>query len=206
MLNLYAGIGGNRALWPADAQVTAVEFDEATAQAYRELWPDDEVIVADAHEYLLAHFTQGWDLIWASPPCQTHSRLNAFEAGKGRYRYPDIGQLYGEILLLKHRAKAFWVVENVIAYYEPLVPPSTVLGRHWFWANFDIPYRNFPHSTVLRVAQHRRSNTPKSQKAWTKNMLKVTEAHDYAEAYGVRPPPLWRTGIGCKNGARTATW
>ena len=28
VLTLYAGIGGNRALWPDTVQVTAVEFDE----------------------------------------------------------------------------------------------------------------------------------------------------------------------------------
>lgn len=177
VLNLYAGIGGNRALWPAEVQVTAVEFDPETAAAYAELWPNDEIIIADAHQYLLEHFTDGWDLIWASPPCQSHSRLNAFEAGKGRYRYPDIGQLYGEILLLQHRHKKPWVIENVIAYYQPLIAPTAVVGRHWYWSNFPIP--KTPPSQLLRLTGSRKA----SDKRLTARQM--AEAPDYATAYGI---------------------
>ena len=31
------------------------------------------------------------------------------------------------------------MVENVISYYEPPIPPTATLGRHRFWANFPIP-------------------------------------------------------------------
>ena len=39
--------------------------------------PDNTVIVADAHQYLLDHYSE-FDFIWTSPPCQTHSRANYF--------------------------------------------------------------------------------------------------------------------------------
>jgi len=45
--------------------------------------------------------------------------------------------LYQEIILLKHLFKGNWVVENVIAYYEPLIRPFEV-QRHHFWSNFTI--------------------------------------------------------------------
>ena len=53
ILNLYAGIGGNRKLWGEKHKITAVEYDENIAAIYKDLYPNDNVIVADAHDYLL---------------------------------------------------------------------------------------------------------------------------------------------------------
>ena len=47
-------------------------------------------------------------------------------------------ELYEEILFLKHNFKGGWVVENVKPYYTPLIPPTKVVGRHYFWSNFKI--------------------------------------------------------------------
>lgn len=58
ILNLYAGIGGNRKLWGEDNEVTAIEYDENIAKIYQENFPNDKVIVTDAHEYLLEHFRE----------------------------------------------------------------------------------------------------------------------------------------------------
>ena len=52
VLNLYAGIGGNRKLW-TDCEVTAVEYDSKIAAVYKKNFPNDIVIVADAHKYLV---------------------------------------------------------------------------------------------------------------------------------------------------------
>lgn len=46
--------------------------------------------------------------------------------------------LYQEIIFLDHFFKGKWVVENVKPYYEPLIAPTKILGRHYFWANFEI--------------------------------------------------------------------
>lgn len=146
ILNLYSGIGGNRKLWGDEHQVTAVEYKPDIAAVYRDYFPNDTVVVGDAHKYLLDHYEE-FDFIWSSPPCTTHSqvgRLRAFNKhneSTGQYsppRYPDMS-LYQEILLLKHFFKGKWLVENVISYYTPLIPPQQ-MGRHWYWSNFHIPY------------------------------------------------------------------
>ena len=46
-------------------------------------------------------------------------------------------KLYEEILFLKHYFKGKWVVENVIAFYDPLITPRK-LDRHHYWSNFHI--------------------------------------------------------------------
>jgi len=140
VLNLYAGIGGNRKLWK-DVDVTAVEINPDIAATYQKLFSDDIVIVDDAHNYLLEHF-QDFDFIWSSPPCQSHSNTNHFLFGQGVRRFPDI-KLYEEIIFLKHWFKGKWVVENVKPYYESLIKPY-VCGRHYFWSNFvisDLPVK-----------------------------------------------------------------
>ena len=59
ILNLYACLGGNRYKWnevKEDIEVTAVEWDEELARLYQERFPNDTVIIADAHQYLLDHY------------------------------------------------------------------------------------------------------------------------------------------------------
>ena len=74
ILNLYAGIGGNRKLWGEEHKVTAIEYDEKIAEIYKENFPNDKVIVTDAHKYLLEHFRE-FDFIWASPPCPRDTKI-----------------------------------------------------------------------------------------------------------------------------------
>lgn len=133
VLNLYAGIGGNRKLWD-NCQVTAVEYTQKIADVYKAQHPYDEVVVADAHQYLLENYSS-FDFIWSSPPCQSHSKM--MKGGRNRKpRYPDM-KLYEEILFLQHNHKGLWVVENVVPYYKPLLEPAKQVGRHLFWSNFD---------------------------------------------------------------------
>lgn len=134
VLNLYAGIGGNRKLWK-DVEVTAVEMEPKIAEVYQSFFPQDTMIIGDAHDYLLQHFKE-FNFIWSSPPCQSHSVCNHFLKGQGIYRYPDM-KLWQEILFLKHFYKGKYCVENVKSYYEPIIP-SQEIGRHCFWANFHI--------------------------------------------------------------------
>jgi len=141
ILNLYAGIGGNRRFWPDKADITHVEYNEKIAEALRKFHPKDKVIVDDAHEYLLEHF-QEFDFIWSSPPCPTHSKLRKAGVGKNNQGnvdpvYPDM-DLYQQILLLKGYFNGKWIVENVKSWYDPLIKPQEV-GRHYYWANFDVP-------------------------------------------------------------------
>ena len=139
VLNLYAGLGGNRKLWK-NVDVTAVEYSDKIGSVYKKLYPQDTVIIGDAHQYLLENF-QNFDFIWSSPPCQSHSKM--IRSGKNRKpRYPDM-KLYEEVLFLKHNFKGLWVVENIIPYYKPLLPAKKV-GRHLFWSNFTIECRDIP--------------------------------------------------------------
>lgn len=141
ILNLYAGIGGNRKLWQGH-EVTAVEYDQATADVYKSFFPDDEVIVTDAHEFLLKNY-MNYDFIWASPPCPTHSDIRRCGVHAGQYEalYPDMA-LYQEIILLKNFAplETKFCIENVRPYYTPLIPPDFEIGRHFYWANFKVPF------------------------------------------------------------------
>jgi DNA (cytosine-5)-methyltransferase 1 len=139
VLNLYACLGGNRLLWE-DCEVTAVELDPELARMYQERFPNDTVIVADAHKYLLDHYKE-FDFIWTSPPCPTHSKAR-FAVAKNCDTntdavYPEM-TLYQEILFLQHYFKGKFVVENVTPYYEPLIP-AIKRGRHLYWTNFNLP-------------------------------------------------------------------
>jgi len=141
ILNLYACLGGNRYKWnevKEDIEVVAVEWDEELAKLYKDRFPNDTVIVADAHQYLLDHY-QEFDFIWSSPPCPTHSRARYWAIGANGKSptYPNLN-LYSEILLLDYHFKGKYVVENVIPYYEPMLNPKK-RGRHLYWTNFNLP-------------------------------------------------------------------
>lgn len=143
VLNLYACLGGNRYKWNEvhpNIKVTAVELDPELARLYKERFPNDEVIIADAHQYLLDHY-QEFDFIWSSPPCPTHSRLRKTNTGNGtrqsKASFPDM-KLYQEIIFLSHFFKGKYCVENVISYYEPLITPQK-RNRHYYWSNFKLP-------------------------------------------------------------------
>lgn len=149
ILNLYAGIGGNRKLWGDNHEVTAVENDEDIAKVYNELFPNDVVFAGhDAHDYLIKMFN-AYDFIWSSPPCPSHSRMRT-SLVKSPHVYPDM-KLYEEIIFLKHFCKVPWVVENVIPYYEPLIKPTVTIDRHHFWSNFNIPPLELPRNYKGRV-------------------------------------------------------
>ncbi len=142
VLNLYACLGGNRYKWDevADIEVTAVEWDEELAKLYQERFPNDTVIVADAHQYLLDHY-KDFDFIWSSPPCPSHSRARYWNSSNydttTKAIYPDL-KLYEEILFLQHYFKGKYIVENVIPYYHPLIEAKK-RGRHLYWTNFNLP-------------------------------------------------------------------
>jgi len=163
VLNLYAGIGGNRKLWQ-DVEVTAVEYDAEIADIYKHYFPGDRVIVCDAHEYLIDNYID-YDFIWSSPPCQTHSqiRYNIGYLANRKYKkvsakYPDM-KLYEEIIMLQYYYGGLWVIENTIPYYEPLIP-YTKSGGHAWWSNFTITpinhgNRNHRGGTVKSLSERK---------------------------------------------------
>ena len=165
ILNLYACLGGNRYKWNEvknDIEVTAVELDPECARLYQERFPNDKVIIADAHQYLLDHYNE-YDFIWSSPPCPTHSRLVQTNKNKIKMKYPDM-KLYEEILFLKHLFNGKYVVENVIPYYEPLIA-ACKRHRHLYWTNFNLP-------TILTHRKVKISNG-------TNEVKKLCKFHDF---------------------------
>ncbi len=138
ILNLYACLGGNRYKWGEEHQITAVELDPEAARLYQERFPNDTVIIADAHQYLLDHYKE-FDFIWSSPPCPSHTRINISQKTRDNWKpkYPSM-ILYEEILFLQHFYSGLFVVENVIPYYEPLIPAKK-RHRHLYWTNFELP-------------------------------------------------------------------
>ena len=147
ILNLYCGIGGNRKLWGDQHEITAIENDPDIAKIYQDFFPNDKVIVADAHKFLEEHFEE-YDFIWTSPPCPSHSRLRkvvSMSAGS-KAIYPDM-KLYEEILLLQGYFKGKYVVENVKSWYKPLIKPQEI-QRHYFWTNFFIEPKKFEKDSI----------------------------------------------------------
>jgi len=178
ILNLYAGIGGNRKLWGDEHEITAVENNAEIAKVYQQLFPNDTIIVGDAHDYLLKHFKE-FDFIWSSPPCQSHSKTNFFLSGQGIYRYPKM-ELYQEILFLKHWFKGKWLVENVIPYYKPLIAPTKILGRHQFWANFDIEDKEFNYVQIGTM------NRNASKEAQRKAIIREAQIPELLDLHGLK--------------------
>jgi DNA (cytosine-5)-methyltransferase 1 len=165
VLNLYACLGGNRYKWDevAEIEVTAVELDPEAARLYQERFPNDTVIIADAHQYLLDHYKE-FDFIWSSPPCPTHSRFQTSMKTIRKMQYPDM-KLYQEIIFLDNFFEGKYCVENVIPFYTPLIPAQQ-RGRHLYWTNF-----------ILPNDINERKNPDLSR---TKDLVnKLSEFHDY---------------------------
>ncbi len=169
ILNLYAGIGGNRKLWGDSHEITAVELNPEIAAIYRDFFPNDTGIIGDAHQYLLDHYKE-FDFIWSSPPCPTHSGVNHFLNAQGVIRYPDMA-LYQEVIFLQYFAKGKYVVENVKPYYSLLIPAKQI-GRHLFWANFLIP--NIIEKKVISVT----NTNGAMRRSWADHIKELQEYHD----------------------------
>jgi len=141
ILNLYACLGGNRAKWDEVAdnlEVTAVELKPELAEMYQKRFPNDKVVIADAHQYLLDQYKE-YDFIWSSPPCPTHSRIQTSLKERDTFKpcYPDM-KLYEEVIFLEQFFKGKYCVENVIPYYDLLIPGHK-RDRHIYWTNFNLP-------------------------------------------------------------------
>lgn len=150
VLNAYAGIGGNRHLWPDHWHVTAVEYDPRVAAEYARRYPADLVLVEDAHAVVLDRAAE-FDAVWTSPPCPSHSRLAL--VNEKRYGIPlaPDPRLWAEVEHLRglHSSSGIgYVVENVHTYYAPPISPDLVSTRHYYWAS-DVPLLLSPSSSGI---------------------------------------------------------
>lgn len=137
ILNLYAGVGGNRLYWPQDVEVHAVETDPAAVKIYAELYPKDTIDTRPALDVLLSDYRE-FDFIWASPPCTSHSRFRLVKK-------PELVDMtvYQLLIFLQTWYRKPFCVENVRPYY-PLLIPAIQRGRHLLWTNFYVPEFNVP--------------------------------------------------------------
>ena len=122
---MFAGIGGNRLYWGDKHKITAVEYNQQIASIYNKRFPNDQIYIGDAYQYFLDYFEK-FDIIWASPPCQTHSVQTYANVGyryKGvnrNIKYPDL-RFYSLILFCRNMFQGNWIIENVKPYYKPLI-------------------------------------------------------------------------------------
>lgn len=185
VLNLFAGIGGNRKMWK-NVEVTAIEIDPIVAEQYQKNYPHDKVIVGDAYDYLVKHFKE-FDFIWASPPCPTHSKFRNLWKGDGKldnktsgssFKLPDM-RLYSVIIFLQNFYKGDWVVENVIGYYDPLIRPY-IADNHYFWSNKPIPSfnknsRNITNQDLKSKSKERNMSIPDVNVSTRKKRLMLND-------------------------------
>ena len=77
---------------------------------------------------------------------------------------------YQQVILLQSWFKGKWVIENVIPYYDYLIKPNFLIGRHPFWSNFNIQEKEFNNVDVARsnteeLAEDLDFPVPRCQKA-----------------------------------------
>lgn len=144
LLHLYAGLGGTTELLDESVfDITHVEYTPKIAEVLQRRKPNQKVIIADAHQFLLDHFRE-YDFIVSGIPCQRHSKMNK-ATRHNMVRFVD-GKLFEEIIFLNTYFKGSWIVENVEPYYKPYGNPVKI-GRHLFWSNFEIkPMKDVPKS------------------------------------------------------------
>ena len=162
VLNAFAGFGGNTELWDREKfQVEHVENNLDRVLYLRDNFVHDPVHYQDAYEFIIRYFGD-YDVIWASPDCQTHSRgrlLQKIDNGnKGNFKYPDF-RLYELIIFLQHFCnEKIWIVENVIPYYDEYINPKAVVGRYNIWSNKTIQSRDMDHKLIRYIKANREYN------------------------------------------------
>ena len=180
VLNAFAGLGGNTELWDRKKyDVIHIENNINRYDFLADKFPDDVVIDRDAYEYIERYF-MAYDIIWASPPCQTHSSVRWLNESKPGFKYkiPDM-RLYGLIHFLKRAAKnQIWIVENVEPYYQPLIETKARVGRHIVWSNRYISDKKYPSDNIIHITKNRKDVRDRMNPEIGKYILEQVLDHD----------------------------
>lgn len=144
-LDLYCGAGGaSMGLYRAGFDVTGIDINPQPHYPFK-------FIQGDALEADLS----GYDLVWASPPCQRSSRMSNCRKGLAS-TYPQ--------LIPQTRQKLLdwggpWIIENVVG--APLNNPVMLCGAMFGLATYR--HRLFESSIVLHTPPHPEHLTPSSK-------------------------------------------
>ncbi len=71
------------------------------------------------------------------PTLSNTLKVTNFSQNKGKDEIPRY-EIYQEIIFLDNFFNGKYCVENVIPFYEPLIPAKK-RGRHLYWTNFNLP-------------------------------------------------------------------
>jgi hypothetical protein len=176
-LDLFCGAGGVsmglRRAWP-DAEIVGVDIKPQKNYPFT-------FVQADAMTFPL----DGFDFIWASPPCQAYSQAAQSQRNAGK-EYPDLLAATRERL---ESAGVPWVIENVPG--APMRPDIKICGcqvglelrrMRWFetsWRHFDLRPPCHHTGPVVSVVGH---GTP----SWVREQLGYNPTiHDYRKAMGI---------------------
>lgn len=144
-LDLFCCAGGaSMGLHRAGYEVTGVDIEPQPKYPF-------QFIQGDALQFDLA----GFDFVWASPPCQRHSRMSSCREGL-REKYPDLIAATREKLT---KWGGDWIIENVIG--APLQNAVMLCGAMFGLETYR--HRIFESSRVLFVPDHPKHTTPTSK-------------------------------------------
>jgi len=186
LLDLFCGAGGcTKGYQRAGFEVVGVDIRP------QRHYCGDEFIQMDALEYVRS-CARGWDfdVVHASPPCQSYSKTRAILRGKGMT--PRYEPLIAETRTLFRWLGIPWVIENVPG--APLLNPLVLSGQHF---GLGVIRRRLFESSVLLLAPDvpQPEGGTNSHRGYSKGGRYVTVGgHNYNVAEGKRAMGIdWMT-------------
>lgn len=183
LLDLFCGAGGAaRGYQLAGFHVTGIDVRPMSRYA------GDAFVQADALEFLAEHGHE-FDVIHASPPCQSYLNLGGVNRSLGRtYDHPDLIGVTRDALVATGRP---YVIENVMDAARVLRASLMLCGT-----SFGLPLRRhrlFESSVLLmgRACDHGRFTEPRYWTSWRPNgeQRLATTVQVYGQAGGTEHWP-----------------